>query len=218
MEDGTLVAAAFDSRPEVAWLRLLLTELVVATEPGPEDVVEDLTGRRDAKAANVSSKDAVETSLIPPPDKKLLLSFLVSPDIVVVAAAVLGSDETSTKLTSPPPPSECRRAGQGGLELPLVACCWFLLAASPLSPRPSDTVSEKSNSFEKAFFDLQALSLSRPAVLKEIMSIHTESEIKGKWGKMHDTNLLLYPQQALKGLRCALPLCQQTGGPSLRQC
>ena len=176
MEDGTLVAAAFESRPEVAWLRLLLTELVVATEPAPEDVVEDLTGRRDAKAANVSSKDAVETSLIPPPDKKLLLSFRVSPDIVVVAAAaVLGSDETSTELTSPPPPSECRRAGQGGLELPLVACCWFLLAASPLSPRPSDTVSEKSNSFEKAFFDLQALSLSRPAVLREIMTaIHTE--------------------------------------------
>ena len=122
MEDGTLVAAAFESRPEVAWVRLLLTELVVATEPAPEDAVDDLTGRRDAKAANVSSKDAVETSLIPPPDKKLLLSFRVSPDIVV-AAAVLGSDETSTKLTSPPPPSECRRAGQGGLELPLVACC-----------------------------------------------------------------------------------------------
>ena len=96
-----LVAAALDKSPEVAWLRLLLTELVVATEPAPED---DVLGRREASAAKVSKSDAVDTSLL----LKLLLSFLlgsVTDELEVVletaAAATLGSEDMSTKLTSP---------------------------------------------------------------------------------------------------------------------
>ena len=106
MED--FVAAAFDKSPEVAWLRLLLTELVVATDPDPDPDPEEAEGRmglREARAAKVSSKEAVDTS---PADRKLLLSFLpgsVTDELEVVletaAAATLGSEDMSTKLTSP---------------------------------------------------------------------------------------------------------------------